>query len=125
MHIPLTLVLAVSASTPLDVIEWLVGLPVAIFRSYSSFIRWGADSVQSLFDSYGYWVVFFGTLCENTLLVGLIVPGALVVVLAGLAAQDGTMSFPVAVVLGIAGTIIGDTISYCMGRFGWARIGGT
>ena len=108
-----------------DIIEWLVTLPVEIFRGYGSLLRWAADAVQSLFEDYGYWVVFFGTLCENTLLVGLIVPGALVVLLAGLAAHDGTISWPEAIVLGIAGTIIGDTISYFLGRYGWSRFSKT
>jgi undecaprenyl-diphosphatase len=107
----------------LDVLEWLVKAPVEIFRGYSSLLRWAADSVQDLFEEYGYWVVFFGTLSENTLFVGLIVPGALVVILAGLAAHDGTISIPLSIVLGICGTILGDTISYCLGRYGWSRFG--
>jgi membrane protein DedA with SNARE-associated domain len=118
-----TALLLSLADTIIDVLRFIVGLPVTIFRGYSSSLRWAADSVHSLFDSYGYWVIFFGTLAENTLLVGLIVPGLIVVILAGLAAHDGAMSFPVATVLGILGTIIGDTISYSMGRFGWARFG--
>jgi membrane protein DedA with SNARE-associated domain len=110
-------------TSALDVLEWLVRLPVEIFQAYSSLLRWAADSVQDLFEEYGYWVVFFGTLSENTLLVGLIVPGALVVILAGLAAHDGTISVPISIGLGICGTIIGDTLSYFMGRYGWSRFG--
>ena len=108
-----------------DIFEWIVTLPVEIFRGYGSLLRWAADTVQSLFEEYGLWVVFLGTLCENTLLVGLIVPGALVVLLAGLAAHDGTISWPGAIALGIAGTVIGDTISYFLGRYGWSRFGQT
>jgi membrane protein DedA with SNARE-associated domain len=106
-----------------DIIEWLAGLPAIVFHGYSWLIRSGADAARSLFEDYGYWVVFLGTLFENTLLVGLIVPGALVIILAGLSAHDGTISAPLAIVLGAAGTIIGDTISYCLGRFGWSRFG--
>jgi membrane protein DedA with SNARE-associated domain len=62
-------------------------------------------------------------MAENTLLLGLVIPGLLVVVLAGLASHEGAISFPLATALGIVGTIIGDTISYFMGRFGWARFG--
>ncbi len=108
-----------------NIIEWIVTLPVEIFRGYGSLLRWAADTVQSLFEDYGNWVVFFGTLSENTLLLGLIVPGALVVLLAGLAAHDGTISWPQAIAFGIAGTIIGDTISYFLGRYGWSRFGQT
>jgi membrane-associated protein len=110
-------------STVLDAIEYVVRLPITVFHAYSDLVRWAADTVHELFDRYGYWVIFLGTMCENTLLVGLIVPGALVVILAGLAAQDGSISLPVAIGVGIAGTVIGDTISYCLGRFGWARFG--
>jgi len=129
MTIPLSALEAISwlfiLGSVTDIIESVVKLPVEIFRGYGSLLRWAADTVQSLFKDYGYWVVFFGTLCENTLLVGLIVPGALVVLLAGLAAHDGTISWPEAIVLGIAGTIIGDTISYFLGRYGWSRFGQT
>jgi membrane protein DedA with SNARE-associated domain len=125
MTIPFILLFASIADSVLDILEWIVMLPVEIFRAYSSLLRWAVDSAQSLFEDYGYWVVFFGTLFENTLLVGLIVPGALVVLLAGLAAHDGTISWPEAIVLGIAGTIIGDTISYFLGRYGWTRFGQT
>jgi len=87
-----------------------------------------AELVEGLFESYGYWVVFLGTFLENTLLLGLVVPGVLVMILAGLSVHEGTLSLPVVIVLGIAGTIAGDTVSYVVGRLGWyrflARLGG-
>src|SRR5687768_17970229 len=96
MSMPLELPLLVLVLTSvLDVLEWIVKRPVEIFQAYTSLIRWAADSVQELFEDYGYWVVFFGTLAENTLLIGLIVPGAIVVILAGLAAQEGSISYAV------------------------------
>lgn len=106
-----------------DTVHWLVHLPGAIFTGYSSLLGWAADSIRELFDKYGYLVVFFGTLFENTLLLGLIVPGVIVILLAGLNAHDGAMNPFYAVGLGILGAVLGDTISYLMGRFGWARLG--
>jgi membrane protein DedA with SNARE-associated domain len=106
-----------------DILDWLLELPRSVYHGYSSAIRWGVDSAQSLFESYGYWVIFFGTLFENTLLLGLLIPGALVLILAGLAAHDGAISVPYAILIAWAGTIIGDTISYCLGRFGWTHFG--
>lgn len=118
--------LATSASDVLewliDAVEWLVKQPVAIFRAYGSLLRWAADEARSLFDDYGYWVVFVGMLSENTLFLGLIVPGVLVILLAGLSAHDGAMSLPIAIALGILGTIIGDTLSYLLGRYGWRHL---
>ncbi len=106
-----------------DIVEWLLKLPVAVFHGYTWLIRSGADFARSLFEDYGYWAVLIGTLAENTLLVGLIVPGALVLIIAGLAAHDGAISPLIAIPLGIVGTIIGDSISYCFGRYGWSRFG--
>ena len=129
MTIPLLALAALPALSIIDstvnILEWVVTLPVAIFHGYGSLLRWAADTIQSLFEDYGYWVVFFGTLFENTLLLGLLVPGAVVVLLAGLAAHDGTISAPEAIALGIIGTVIGDTISYFLGRYGWSRFGQT
>ncbi len=107
----------------LDVIRWLIHLPALIFGAYSSLVETVAGWVRDLFERYGYWVVFLGTFCENTLFVGLIIPGVLVIILAGISAEEGLISFPVAVLLGIAGTVCGDTVSYLMGRYGWKRFG--
>jgi membrane-associated protein len=125
MQIPFltTLYVLTTLAPLLDALSWLLELPRAIVDAYGSSVRWGVDFARELFEDYGYWVVFFGTLFENTLLLGFIVPGAIVVILAGIAAQSGDISFPLAYVIGLAGTIIGDTISYCLGRFGWARFG--
>lgn len=121
---PLILLLALPPiASVMEVVEWpLKGLQ-SIFHAYQDLIRWAADSVHTLFKDYGYVAVFVGTLSENTLFVGLIVPGSLVIILAGISAHDGDFSAPIALVVGVAGTIIGDTISYCLGRFGWSRFG--
>lgn len=105
-----------------DAIVWLVKQPLAIFRAYGSLLRWAAGSARSLFEDYGYWVVFIGMLSENTLFVGLIVPGVLVILLAGLSAHDGAISLPIALALGVLGTSLGDTVSYLMGRYGWRHL---
>ena len=117
------LVLAAVLTTAWEVIEWLLELPLTVFHGYSWLVRSAADSVRSLYDSYGYWVIFLGTLCENTLFLGLVIPGVLVILLAGLSAENGSISVPLALAFGIGGTVLGDTISYAMGRFGWRRFG--
>lgn len=119
----LALLLALQPIAALmDAADWVLGIFESIIHGYSSLIRWAADSVHSLFERYGYLAVFIGTLSENTLFVGLIVPGSLVIILAGISAHDGAFSAPLALLVGVAGTIIGDTISYCLGRFGYARL---
>jgi len=78
--------------------------------------------MESLFRDYGYYVVFFGVLAENSMLLGLLVPGTIVLILAGLSAENGAINLPAVVALGIAGALLGDTISFALGRLGWSRV---
>jgi membrane-associated protein len=105
-----------------DALRWVIHLPGLIFGAYASLLASAAEWVRDLFDRYGYWVVFLGTLSENTLLVGLVVPGVIVILLAGISAHEGAMDPAYAAALGIAGAVIGDSISYLMGRFGWTKL---
>jgi membrane protein DedA with SNARE-associated domain len=83
--------------------------------------EWAIRQTERLFDDYGYYVVFFGVLLENTMFLGLIVPGAIVLILAGLAAENGEISIGWVFGLAIVATVIGDSISYLVGRLGWMR----
>ena len=81
------------------------------------------ELANDLFQNYGYLTVFFAPLLENTIFLGAIIPGTIVMLLAGLSAHDGLINFWYAVPLAIVGAWIGDTISYSIGRFGWQRLG--
>ncbi len=101
--------------------------PVSPVSTFFGWFSWPTEQAikitKNLFESYGYETMFFAPLLENTLFLGALIPGTLVILLAGLAANDGLISFWPAVLLGIAGAIIGDTISYGMGRYGWRLLG--
>lgn len=84
--------------------------------------EWLLAKIETLFKDYGYYVVFFGVLMENSLFLGLIVPGAIVLILAGIAAENGAINFWMVLGLAAAATVIGDTISYGIGRLGWTRV---
>lgn len=77
--------------------------------------------VRDLFADYGYLVVFLGTALENTLFLGVIIPGAFLLLLAGLSAHDGLIDARLGLILAVIGTSAGDTLSYLAGRFGWRR----
>lgn len=83
----------------------------------------GVDLARELFERWGYQTVFFAPMAENTLFIGALIPGTLVMLLAGLSAHDELINIWIAVPLAAAGAIIGDTISYWMGRLGVARLG--
>lgn len=84
--------------------------------------RWMLEKIQDLFADYGYYLVFFGVLLENSMFLGFLVPGALILILAGLAAENGSINIWWVLGLGISATIIGDTMSYFIGRAGWTRV---
>jgi len=94
-------------SAPLDGYRWLV--------------RQGVSLARDLFQDYGYFVIFFGTALENMLFLGVLIPGIFVILLAGVSAYEGLISFPIAFAVGVAGTSLGDTASYLAGRYGWKR----
>ncbi len=83
---------------------------------------WILARLQSLFKDYGYYVVFFGVLAENSMMLGLLVPGTIVLILAGLSAQNGSINLPLVIALGVVAAVIGDTVSYQIGRLGWTRM---
>jgi membrane protein DedA with SNARE-associated domain len=93
------------------------------FDNFSWLTRQALKIAESLFESYGYLTVFLAPLLENTIFLGALVPGLLIMMLAGLSAHDGLIDLWKAIPLAIAGAWIGDTISYGIGRFGWQRLG--
>lgn len=78
-----------------------------------------ADSIfhilSDFFARYGYWVVFFGVMLENA---GLPVPGETVLILSGFLAYQGEVRLGRAILTAIAGATTGDSLGYCLGRFG-------
>ena len=89
---------------------------------FQRFSEWALGKVERLFANYGYYVVFIGVLVENSMFLGLLVPGAIILILAGLAAENGSINIWYVFALAITATIIGDTISYMIGRLGWTRL---
>jgi membrane protein DedA with SNARE-associated domain len=101
--------------------------PIGGARDVSNYLDWptkqGLKLTKHLFESYGYATIFLAPMAENTLFLGALIPGTLVMLLAGISAHDGLINIWPAIPLGVAGAIIGDTISYGIGRFGWHRLG--
>lgn len=88
---------------------------------FARFSEWVLRHLERLFKDYGYYVVFFGVLLENSMFLGLLVPGAIILILAGLSAENGAINIWLVFGLAISATIIGDTISYMIGRLGWTK----
>jgi membrane protein DedA with SNARE-associated domain len=94
-----------------------------VLGSFSWLTRESLKLAKELFRHYGYLTIFLAPLLENTIFLGALIPGTVIMLLGGLSAHDGLISLWPAIPLGIAGAWIGDTISYGIGRFGWQRLG--
>jgi membrane protein DedA with SNARE-associated domain len=94
-----------------------------VFDNFNWVTEHALRIAKHLFKSYGYLTVFLTPLLENTIFLGAIIPGTVILLLAGVSAHDGLISLWPAIPLAIVGAWIGDTISYGIGRFGWQRLG--
>ena len=75
--------------------------------------------LSDFFAHYGYWVIFFGVMLENA---GLPVPGETVLIFSGFLAYQGEVRLGRAILTAIAGATLGDSLGYCLGRFGGAAL---
>jgi len=114
--------------------DWLAGdALLGVWESLRHLLQWSdwttrhmLDWTGSLFARQGYLVTFLGVLLENTLFFGFLVPGVLVLVVAGMAAENGDVSLTLVGGAALAGALLGDTVSYISGRYLWSRaLGGS
>lgn len=75
--------------------------------------------LSDFFARYGYWVIFFGVMLENA---GVPVPGETVLIFSGFLAYHGEVRLGRAILTAIAGATMGDSLGYCLGRFGGAAL---
>ena len=89
--------------------------------SFQRLSQWMLGKLENLFADYGYYVVFLGVFLENAMFLGFLVPGSVILILAGLSAQNGSINIWFVFGLAVSATILGDTLSYMVGRMGWAK----
>jgi membrane protein DedA with SNARE-associated domain len=119
-----TLITIVVAGAIFFALRFTPGSPAAgVLERTGWLTEQGVRLAKDLFESYGYLTVFLSPMLENTIFLGALIPGTLIILLGGLSAHDGLIEFWPALALGVAGAIIGDTISYGMGRFAYRRLG--
>ncbi|MEX2393329.1 MAG: DedA family protein, partial [Actinomycetota bacterium] len=74
------------------------------------------------FERFGYLIVFVMGVLENAAFVGAFIPGDVVLLLAGFYAERSPLDLGPISALAFTGALIGDTIGYCIGRFGGRRV---
>ena len=84
-------------------------------------ILWLLDVVQSVDPVLRTALAGFGILLETSVLVGLVVPGDTIVIIAATAVESPTQ-FVALVLAVIAGALVGESIGFALGRFFGPRI---
>ncbi len=72
--------------------------------------------LEPLVCTWGYPIVFGGTVLENSIILGLIVPGVWIALVAGYYARVGCLNLEMVIVLSTLGALVGDHIDYWLGR---------
>jgi membrane protein DedA with SNARE-associated domain len=78
--------------------------------------------VRALFLEHGIPIVFIAGLAEATVGLGIVFPGVVIMFLGGAATAADPGRLLLVVAAASVGTMIGDTISYSVGRFGGRRL---
>ncbi len=78
----------------------------------TEFIDW----IRPFFVTYGYVIVSAATFLESAALIGLIVPGDIVLALAGVYAGSGELTIAGVLACGVVFGVCGETVGYLLGR---------
>lgn len=73
-------------------------------------------------SEYGPVVIFLGMVLENTIGLGLVFPGLIILIAGGYFAGTGELGLLSVLLTAYAGTLVGDNLSYMLGRFGLLRL---
>ncbi|HCG98828.1 MAG TPA: hypothetical protein DE036_03230 [Actinobacteria bacterium] len=76
------------------------------------------DFLIRYFDIYGYYIVFLLLLLENFFVIGLVVPGETVLLLAAFVAAQGNLSITYVIIIAAVAAILGNITGYLIGRKG-------
>ena len=81
-----------------------------------SLIERVVEWIEPAFLVAGYLIIAVAILLERSILIGLIVPGDVILALGGIYASQGKMSLTIVVVIGTLCAIVGESAGYWLGR---------
>ena len=78
--------------------------------------------ILRFFVAYGYVFLFLATTLENIPVVGIFLPGEVIVVAAGFFAASGEFELPIVIAIACFGALLGTIASYAIGFWGGRRM---
>lgn len=80
------------------------------------------EFVKQQYATFGYLIVFLGAYFENTIFLGLILPGGSLVLLGAIYSSEGTMFLPLVILFGWLGMFLGNSTDFWLGKVGVLRL---
>lgn len=80
------------------------------------------DTIKDWYMLYGNYLVFFAAFLEAIFLLGLYVPGSTVILFGAALSKSGAINFPIVLLLADVGLLMGYTINYFLGKYGWYHV---
>jgi membrane-associated protein len=81
-----------------------------------AFVQEVIEWLQPAYDAAGYALVAAAMFLESGLLLGVVVPGDVILAMAGVYVTRGELSFPIVIGLAVLGTTAGEVTGYWLGR---------
>jgi membrane-associated protein len=75
-------------------------------------VKW----LDPAFAAAGYWIIVAAVLMERSILLGLIVPGDVIIALGGIYAARGDLTLTWVIVIATVAAITGESVGYWLGR---------
>lgn len=79
------------------------------------------NALSSAYGNFGYEIVAIGSMLEALILINFFTPGVLAVALGAVFAKSG-VDLSLAIISGVGGAVVGYTLDFALGRFGFARL---
>jgi membrane protein DedA with SNARE-associated domain len=80
------------------------------------------NTIREWYMLYGNYLVFIAALLEATFLLGLYVPGSTVILFGAALSKSGAIGLPGVLILADVGLILGYTLNYFLGKYGWYHV---
>ena len=80
------------------------------------------NALSSTYGNFGYEIVAIGSALEALILINFFTPGVLAVALGAIFAKSGELDLSLVIIFGAAGAVIGYTLDFALGRFGFANL---
>lgn len=88
------------------------------FADTSSFVM----AIEKAYANVGYPIIFLAGLLEGMFLIGLFVPGSVVLLMGAALSKIGIVEYPYVFILGTSGLILAYIVNYFLGSFGWYHV---